>query len=101
MDLLFRFTAIPSPWHAEQMHLAEWQALETREILYNLDLSIEAKNIAKQRAAKHKGLIVENDDDQDPASKDKPRIDTEDIGGIVPDEEDIPCLLYTSPSPRD
>ena len=42
--------------------LAEWQALEIREILYNLELSIEAKNIAKQRAAKHKGLIVENDD---------------------------------------
>ncbi len=28
---------IPTPWHPDQPHLAEWQAFSAREILFNLD----------------------------------------------------------------
>ena len=33
----------PLPWHPEQLHVDEYVALHTREVLFNLDLSVEAK----------------------------------------------------------
>ena len=33
-------------WHEEQLHLAEWQALQQLEYLFNLTLSVDAKNLA-------------------------------------------------------
>ena len=36
-------------WHDEQLHLAEWQALQQLEYLFNLTLSVDAKNLAIEK----------------------------------------------------
>ena len=36
-------------WHEEQLHLAEWQALQQLEYLFNLTLSVDAKNLAIEK----------------------------------------------------
>ena len=51
MDTLMEYLAIPLPWHPDQPHLAEWQAFSTREILFNIDQSVEARNMAHKQAA--------------------------------------------------
>ena len=33
-------------WHDEQLHLAEWQALQQLDYLVNLNLAVDAKNLA-------------------------------------------------------
>ena len=33
-------------WHDDQLHLSEWQALQQIEYLFNLTLTVDAKNIA-------------------------------------------------------
>ena len=58
MKTLMEYLAIPLPWHPEQPHLAEWQAFSTREILFNIDQSVEARNMAQKQAAKHKSMLA-------------------------------------------
>ena len=43
-----------SLWHDDQLHLAEWQALQQIEYLFNLTLTIDAKNIALEKLNAHK-----------------------------------------------
>ena len=89
--------AIPLPWHPDQPHLAEWQAFSTREILFNIDQSVEARNMAQKQAAKHKSMVTKDgDDDADAMSK--PKIVIEDLGGAPADldAEDHPeAVSYT------
>ena len=70
MQKLMEYLAIPAPWHPDQPHLAEWQAFSTREILFNIDQSVEARNMAQKQAAKHKSMLTKyGDDDEDTMSK--------------------------------
>ena len=78
MQKLMEHLGIPSPWHPDQPHLAEWQAYSTREILFNLDQSVEARNMAKKQAAKHKGMLAEDGED-DADTMPKARIVIEDL----------------------
>ena len=74
MQKLMKYLAIPAPWHSDQPHLAEWQAFSTREILFHLDQSVEARNMAQQQAAKHKSMITtDGDDHEDTISKPQDR----------------------------
>ena len=57
MQKLMEYLAIPVPWHPDQPHLAEWQAFSTREIIFNIDQSVEARNMAQKQAAKYKMQI--------------------------------------------
>ena len=41
-------------WHDDQLHLAEWQALQQIESLFNLTLTVDAKNIAIEKLRAHK-----------------------------------------------
>ena len=78
---------VPSPWHPDQPHLAEWQAFSTREILFSIDQSVEARNMAQKQAAKHKSMLAKDgDDDADTMSKAK--IVIEDLGGAPADLDD-------------
>ena len=43
-------------WHEDQLHLAEWQALQQLEFLVNLILSVDAKNMALDKLKAHKGI---------------------------------------------
>ena len=63
MQKLMEHLGIPSPWHPDQPHLAEWQAFSTREILFNIDQSVEARNMAQKQAAKHKSMLAKDGDD--------------------------------------
>ena len=36
-------------WHDEQLHLAEWQALQQMEYIFNLTLAVDAKNLAVEK----------------------------------------------------
>ena len=36
-------------WHDDQLHLAEWQALQQLDFLFNLTLSVDAKNMALEK----------------------------------------------------
>ena len=98
MQKLMEYLACPMPWHPDQPHLAEWQAFSTREILFNLDQSVEARNMAQKQAAKHKSLLTkdgEEDDGEENASK--PKIIIEDLGGVPPDLDDE---TYAEDAPR-
>ena len=39
-------------WHEEQLHLAEWQALQELEFLFNLN--VDAKSLALEKMKEHK-----------------------------------------------
>ena len=65
MTHIMKYLDIPLPWHPDQPHLAEWQAFSTREILFNLDQSVEARSMAQKQAAKYKSLITKDDDDDE------------------------------------
>ena len=41
-------------WHEDQLHLAEWQALQQIEYLFNLTLAVDAKNIAIEQLKAYK-----------------------------------------------
>ena len=41
-------------WHDEQLHLAEWQALQQLEFLFNVTLGVDAKNMAIDKLNAHK-----------------------------------------------
>jgi hypothetical protein len=46
VDLIWLFAGVPSLWHPEQLHLAEWQALQQLEFIFNVTLSVDGKNMA-------------------------------------------------------
>ena len=91
MQKLMEHLGIPSPWHPDQPHLAEWQVYSTREILFNIDQSVEARNMAKKQAAKHKCMLAK-DGEGDADTMPKARIVIEDLGGAPADidDEDYP-----------
>ena len=41
-------------WHDDQLHLAEWQALQQLEYLFNLTLAVDAKSMALETVKQHK-----------------------------------------------
>ena len=41
-------------WHEEQLHLAEWQALQELEFLFNLNMNVDAKNLALEKIKEYK-----------------------------------------------
>jgi hypothetical protein len=87
MQHLMECLAIPLPWHPDQPHLSEWQAFSTREILFNLDQSVEARNMAQKRAAKHRSLLTKDGDADDDITS-KPKITIGDLGGAPADLDD-------------
>ena len=58
--LFMEFVGIPLPWHPDQPHLSEWQAHSTREILFHLDQTVDARNMAKEQARARGGDLVKD-----------------------------------------
>ena len=97
MERIMKLADVPCPWHAEQLYLAEWQAVSTREILMNLDSGVDAGNLAQKQAAKHKSkLAAEAEEEWD--NNDKAKIVIEDLGGSPADldEEEVPADAQTN-----
>lgn len=91
VDLILQLIAVPSPWHPDQLHLAEWQALQQLEFIFNVTLSVDGKNMALAKLAKHKGLShIDAEVSMEPARDlTKKTFDVEDVGGVV-DEDNVP-----------
>ena len=92
MEIIMQWAGVPCPWHAEQPHLAEWQAASTREVLMSLNSCVDARNLAQKQAAKHKSkLATEAEDEWD--NNGKAKIVIEDLGGAPADldEEELPA----------
>ena len=79
--------AVPLPWHRDQPHLAEWQAFSTREILFNLDQTVDARNMAQAQARKRASLLTKDDMDDEPLAA-RPLQIVEDLGGAPADLDD-------------
>ena len=92
MERIMELAHVPCPWHAEQPHLAEWQAVSTREILMNLDSCVDARNLAQKQAAKHKSRLAAEAEDEW-GDNGKAKIVIEDLGGSPADldEEELPA----------
>ena len=91
MQTIMEWLGVPLPWHPDQPHLAEWQAYSAREVLFNLDMSVDARNLAKKQAAKHKSSIVREANDDDAASY-GPKLLIEDLGGPPVDDDVVEDL---------
>ena len=91
MQTIMEWLGVPLPWHPDQPHLAEWQAYSAREVLFNLDMSVDARNLAKEQAAKHKSSIVREANDDDAASY-GPKLLIEDLGGPPVDDDVVEDL---------
>ena len=87
--LISEYAELGVPWHREQLHLAEFVALRTREILFNSDLSVDAKNMAAQKAARHRGLVTEAEAEDPEPRVEQWRGDGEDVEGNIPDEDHV------------
>ena len=86
IEVTMQLVGVPLPWHPDQPHIAEWQACSAREILLNLDESVDARNVAQKQAAKHKSSIV-CDPNAEHCDDRGPRMYIEDLGGAPADFE--------------
>ena len=91
MEVIWSFAGVPSLWHAEQLHLAEWLAMRQLEWLFNLSLSVDAKSTALEQVAKHKkSSSYEAEHSYEPHDE---RIDdlcyaeVQDVGGMASDDD--------------
>jgi hypothetical protein len=48
LEKLLLFFGVPLPWRSAQLHISEWQAHSATEILRHLDMSTEARDVAKE-----------------------------------------------------
>ena len=89
MQQIWAFAGVPSLWHAEQLHLAEWQAMRLVEWLFNLSLSVDAKSTALEKVAHHKKSSNYEVEPHDERLDDVCFAEVEDYGGIIGDD-DVP-----------
>ena len=83
LEKLLLFCGMPLPWNPEHLHISEGQAHSATEILHHLDMSTEARNVAKERALKYKNVLVE--DDQEPVA-DRYKLTVEELWGTSAEE---------------
>ena len=71
--------------HADQLTLAEFVAVKTRDLLFNIDVDVEARNTVVVEAKKLANCIVEDDGISDGEA---PTMQFEDVGGACHEEEE-------------
>ena len=91
VDLILQMSGVPSLWHPDQLHLAEWQALQQLEFIFNATFSVDGKNMALAKLAKHKGLSrIDAEVGLEPCRDATMNIVQVDDDGGVCDEDDVP-----------
>ena len=88
MEIIMLYASVPLPWDRSQPHLAEWQAYSAREIIFNLNMSVDAKNLAQKQAAKRKSQMMTEADDDDGQRGGRHMLVIEDLGA-PPAEDDL------------
>ena len=84
-------SGVPSLWHPDQLRLAEWQALQQLEFIFNATLSVGGKNMALAKLAKHRGLSrIDAEVGLVPRRDAAMNIVQVDDDGGVCDEDDVP-----------
>ena len=83
--LLIEFLDISLPWHAEQPHLAEWQAFFARDILFQFHQTVDAKNMAQAQAKKRASQLVQDGAEDEGLTPNTCRFAVQDLGGAATD----------------
>ena len=84
---------VPTGHHPHQLHVAEFCACKSVDVILNIDLGVESRNTAKETAKKHTALHLQPDDDggaAELAAKAHAPVECEDVGGQVVDDADEP-----------
>ena len=90
IDVVHELWGVPSGHHPHQLHLAEFCACKSADVIMNIDLGVESRNTAKQTAEKRARLHLQADDDGgdgEPAVQPRAFLEFEDVGGQVVDDD--------------
>ena len=84
---------MPTGHHPHQLHVAEFCACKSVDVILNIDLGVESRNTAKETAKKHTALHLQPDDDGgagEPAAQGWAHLEFEDVGGQAVDDAEEP-----------
>ena len=93
VHLVLEAWGLPTGHHPHQLHVAEFCACKSVDVIMNIDLGVESWNTAKETAKKRAGLHLQPDDDggaAEPATEVRAPLEFEDVGGQVVDDADEP-----------
>jgi hypothetical protein len=83
--LMLEYLDVCTGNHTDQLSLAEFAALEIREVLFNIDMDVDARNTVVVQAKKLANCVVEDDEQLE---GDAPTVEFEDVGGAWHEAED-------------
>ena len=78
VDLVLQAWGAPTGHHPHQLHMAEFCACKSVDVITNIDLGVHSRSTAKATAGRRSGLDLQPDDDggaAEPASE-----EFEDVG---------------------
>ena len=82
---VLEYLNVHSGRHPDQMFLAEFAAVKAREILFNVDMDVEARNTVVVHATRMANCVVGNDSEPE---DDAQKMELEDVGGSWCDDAD-------------
>ena len=93
VDLVLQAWGVPTGHHPHQLHMAEFCACKSVDVIMNIDLGVHSRNTAKATAERRSSLHLQSDDDggaAEPAVEARVPLEFEDVGGQVVDDADEP-----------
>ena len=93
VDLVLLAWGVPAGHHPHQLHMAEFCACKSVDVIMNIDLGVQSRSTAKATAERKSALHLQPDDDggaAEPAAKAHAPVEFEDVGGQVVDDADEP-----------
>ena len=91
VDLVLQAWGVPTGHHPHQLHMAEFCACKSVDVIMNIDLGVQSRSTAKATAERRSGLHQQPDDDggaAEPAPVARVPLEFEDVGGQVVDDAD-------------
>ena len=91
VDLVLQAWGVPTGHHPHQLHVAEFCACKSVDVILNIDLGVQSRSTAKATAEKRSGLHLQPDDDggaAEPAAEARVHLELEDVWGQVVDDAD-------------
>ena len=93
VDLVLQAWGVLTGHHLHQLHMAEFCACKSVDVIMNIDLGVHSRSTAKETAERRSGLHLQPDDDggaAEPAAEARVPLEFEDVGGQVVDDADEP-----------
>ena len=90
VDLVLQAWSVPTGHHPHQLHMAEFCACKSVDVIMNIDLGIQSRSTAQATAERRSGLHLQSDDRgaAEPAAEARAPLEFEDVGGQVVDDAD-------------